>query len=92
LIDELLQLRKYFVLGDTGGEARHDNKQSIVALADVESRRDVRFENRLFDEVHAAMLCTACQKMLGSLKHDIPAQMREDNEVGNVSRCGHSDR
>jgi hypothetical protein len=56
LIDHLFELRAHFMRGGPRGEAGQDNEQPIAARADVESRPHARFENRLFEEVDAAML------------------------------------
>src|SRR6185436_19561812 len=63
---------------------RHYNLNAAINLAGVaqlELHRSIA-EDWFFNKEHAPVARTTRQQMLRTLKHEIPAQMRETNEVG----------
>jgi hypothetical protein len=59
---------------------RSDDDHSRIAAARLESRI-ASIEHGLFDVEHAAVSRGASQKVLRPLKHEVPSQMRETDEI-----------
>jgi hypothetical protein len=61
-------------------QARHDDVQAVAARRDVETRLPLA-EDRLLDEEDAPPLGEAAQQVLRPLVDEVPAQVREADEV-----------
>jgi hypothetical protein len=80
LVEELLLHRVVLGLAAACGQPRHEHLDAIGVLGDVEARA-VRVERRLFEKEHAAITRTAAQQVLWALEYEVPAQVRETEQI-----------
>jgi hypothetical protein len=76
-----------------GRQLGHDDRDGTGRFA-TEVWRQLRSEFRFFDETYAPLASAACHQLLRSLKHEIPPEMRQADDIGveTVGPRGHSRR
>src|SRR5690242_17422600 len=80
-------MRRRFRVTQAARQVRQGDKETLTPRTDVKGGCDALFEDRFFHEIHAVVLRAACQQLLWSLEHEIPTQMRKDNEIEAVFGC-----
>ena len=65
---------------DTVRQVQQDPSHAVLAHLDLRPQRSIA-EQRLFNKEHAALQGAAGQQVLRALKHQIPTEMRDHDEI-----------
>ena len=67
--------------GEALGQVRHDHEHALGGDRQPQVRRDARLEDGLLDEVHPLPAREAAHQVMGPLVDEVPAQVRQADEV-----------
>jgi len=81
IVEQFPHLRVRFSAVQSMRQARHDEAYAFAALCHVQVSADTVGKARLLYEVHGSMSRATRHEMLRALEHEVPAQVREDEQV-----------